>query len=160
MPWFVLYTKSRTEKVIAEKLRAMHVDVYCPMIKRQRVWSDRVKTVEEPLFRSYCFVRLKEHERPLVFSVPGFVRYLFSEGKPAIVRDCEIESIKTMLDEADHQLIETIPFTRGDKLTILSGAFQDTTGTIIRQNGKIVTVFVESMQAVLKVNITTNMITV
>ena len=160
MPWFVLYTKSHAEKIVAEKLRAMNVEVFCPLIKQQRKWSDRIKTIEEPLFRSYCFVKLKEHDRELVFSVPGFVRYIFSEGKPAIVRDKEIESIKTMLDEVDHHLIETHPFTQGDSLTITSGAFQDTTGTIMRQNGKIITVFVESMQAVLRVNITSNAVVI
>jgi transcriptional antiterminator RfaH len=155
MPWFVLYTKSRSEKMVAEKLRAMNVEVYCPLIKSQRQWSDRTKVVEEPLFRSYCFVRLQEHERSVVFGVPGLVRYLFWQGKPAIVRDTEIESIKSMLDEVDHQLIHAEPLKPGDQLMITSGAFQDSVGTIVRQDGKIVTVMLESMQMVLKVDLAT-----
>lgn len=155
MPWFVLYTKSRSEKMVAEKLRALNVEVYCPLIKSQRQWSDRTKVVEEPLFRSYCFVRLKEHERSVVFGVPGLVRYLFWQGKPAIVRDTEIDSIKSMLNEVDHQLIHAQPLRAGDLLTIKSGVFQDSVGTIVRQDGKIVTVMLESMQLVLKVDLAT-----
>ena len=80
MPWFVIYTKSKSEKLVANGLRNLGFDVYCPLRKVQRKWSDRVKIVEEPLFRSYCFVNLKEEERHLVYNVPGFVRYLFWYG--------------------------------------------------------------------------------
>ncbi|SOD91644.1 UpxY family transcription antiterminator [Spirosoma fluviale] len=158
MPWFVLYTKSRNEKIVAEKLRAKNIEVYCPMIKRPRQWSDRVKVVEEPLFRSYCFVRLEERQRHEVFSVPGLVRYLFWEGKPAIVRDAEIDSIKSMLADVDHQLIQIKPLRPGTQMTIKSGSFRDSTGTVIRQDGKIVTVVLESLQMVLKVDLTTTAI--
>ncbi|MFD2573299.1 UpxY family transcription antiterminator [Spirosoma soli] len=155
MSWFVLYTKSRNEKIVAEKLRAMDIEVYCPLIKTKRQWSDRVKTVEEPLFRSYCFVRLAEHQRHTVFGVPGLVRYLFWQGKPAIVRDSEIEAIKTMLNEVDHELIQTKPLKPGDQLAIASGSFRDMVGKVVRQDGKIVTVILDSMQVVLKVNLAT-----
>ena len=141
--------------MVAEKLRALDVEVYCPLIKSQRQWSDRTKLVEEPLFRSYCFVRLEEHERSVVFGVPGLVRYLFWQGKPAIVRDTEIDSIKTMLNEVDHQLIHTRPMKPGNQLTIQSGFFRDSVGTIIRQDGKIVTVMLESLQMLLKVDLAT-----
>ncbi|GAB3024986.1 hypothetical protein GCM10027185_25290 [Spirosoma pulveris] len=128
------------------------------MIKRPRQWSDRVKVVEEPLFRSYCFVRLKEQQRHEVFSVPGLVRYLFWEGKPAIVRDAEIDSIKSMLADVDHQLIQIKPLRPGTQMTIKSGSFRDSTGTVIRQDGKIVTVMLESLQMMLKVDLTTTAI--
>lgn len=158
MPWFVLYTKSRSEKIVAEKLRAMDVEVYCPLIKSQRQWSDRTKVIEEPLFRSYCFVQLKEHERSVVFGVPGLVRYLFWQGKPAIVRDAEIDTIKLMLAEVDHQSIQIKPLHPGSQLTIKSGAFNDSIGTVVRQDGKIVTVALESLQMVMKVDLTTTIV--
>lgn len=158
MNWYVLYTKSRNEKIVAEKLRAMAIDVYCPLVKHRRQWSDRIKTVEEPLFRSYCFVRLKEHERNLVFAVPGVVRYLFWQNKPAVVRDAEIDSIKTMLNEVDHRLIQVKPLKPGDQLAITSGSFRNLEGTVVRQDGKIVTVILNAMQVILKVNLATTAI--
>lgn len=154
MPWFVLYIKSRNEKIVAEKLGLKDIEVFCPMIKTTRQWSDRVKVVEEPLFRSYCFVQLKEHERHRVFDVPGIVRYLFWQGKPAIVRDAEIDSIKGMMNDVDHQLIHTKPLHPGDQLTVKSGSFRDSVGTVIRQDGKVVIVILESMQILLKVDLT------
>ncbi|WP_227687032.1 UpxY family transcription antiterminator [Spirosoma arboris] len=69
----VIYTKSRSEKLAAKELQQRGVEVYCPFRKVKRKWSDRIKTVEEPLFRSYYFVHLEEHERQAVYEVPGVV---------------------------------------------------------------------------------------
>ena len=101
MNWYVLYVQSRKEKKVAEMLQEMKVQVYCPHIKEIRQWSDRKKTIESPLFKSYVFVRLQDRERQLVFGVPGVVRYLFWLGKPAVVRDEEIQAIKK--DQATYQ---------------------------------------------------------
>jgi len=154
MPWFVLYTKSRNEKLVAEKLREKGIEVYCPLLKVKRKWSDRVKTIEEPLFRSYCFVRLNENERALVFDVPGVVRYLFWLKKPAIVRDSEIETIKEMLDTHDHQAIKVERYELKTPVTINSGAFANASGEVTGQQGSVLTIRLDSLGVVLKVDLT------
>ncbi|MBN8826701.1 MULTISPECIES: UpxY family transcription antiterminator [unclassified Spirosoma] len=153
MPWFVLYTKPRNEKQVAERLQAMAIDVYCPLLKTKRKWSDRIKLVEEPLFRSYCFVNLQEHERARVFTIPGAVRYLFWLKKPAIVQDTEISAIKLMLNDVDHNAIQIASFSPGDRLTIGSGGFANTTGKVIKQQGKIVAIQLDALQLIIKVDI-------
>ena len=153
MPWFVLYTKPRNEKLVAERLRGIEIEVYCPLVKKERKWTDRTKVVEEPLFRSYCFVNVADHDRDRVFAVPGIVRYLFWLKKPAVVRDVEIETIKLMLNEVDHNLIVVESFSPGDRLTVGSGSFIDVTGSVIRQDGKIVSIQLDSLQVVVKVDI-------
>lgn len=158
MPWFVLYTKSRNEKLVAEKLRKNNIDVYCPLIKTKRKWSDRTKVVEEPLFRSYCFVNLEEHERSRVFGVPGIVRYLFWQNKAAIVRDFEIDVIKLMLNDIDHSLIQIKSYKLGDQLTISSGSFADLSGEIVRQQGRIVTIKLDALQLYLTVDLSKTVI--
>lgn len=160
MPWFVLYTKSRSEKTVADKLTAMDIEVYCPLIKTKRKWSDRLKSVEEPLFRSYCFVRLEEHERHKVFTIPGVVRYLFWQKKPAIVRDIEIDAIKMMLNQVDHHLLTVRTFQPGDRLRIASGTFTDTTGQVIRKQGKAITVMIDALQLILTVDLSKTVVVV
>lgn len=160
MPWFVLYTKSRNEKLVAEKLRQQGIDVYCPLIKTQRRWSDRMKTVEEPLFRSYCFVNLPEAERNRVFAVPGIVRYLYWLNKPAIVRDHEIEIIRRLLNDFDHDCLHVGPVKPGDRLTITSGSFADFSGEIISQQGKVVSIMLDSLQLVIKVDLSKTLVAV
>ncbi|MGY8913899.1 MAG: transcription termination/antitermination NusG family protein, partial [Flavobacteriales bacterium] len=56
MKWYVLYVQTKNEKKVADRLRGMDVEVYCPVIKETKQWSDRKKTIETPLFKSYVFV--------------------------------------------------------------------------------------------------------
>ena len=158
MPWFVLYTRSRNEKLVAEKLRAKNIEVYCPLIKKERKWSDRIKVIEEPLFRSYCFVNLAEQERNQVFDVPGIVRYLFWLKKPAIVREAEIEAIRLMLNEVNHKLIVVRSFNPGERLKVGSGSFANFGGEVIRQDGKLVSIQLDSLQAVIIVDMSRTII--
>ncbi len=158
MPWFVLYTKSRNEKKVANTLREQGIDVYCPLIRVERKWTDRLQTVETPLFSSYCFVNLEEQERPRVFSVPGIVRYLFWLDKPAVVRDEEIEAIKRMLNEFDNRLIKMDTFSPADRVRISSGAFTDVEGGVITQQGKTLTIFVDSLQMMLNVDLSKTLV--
>lgn len=153
MPWFVLYTKSRNEKLVAERLHTRGIEVYCPMINVRRRWSDRVKMIQKPLFPSYCFVRLAEKERANVFGVPGVVRYLFWQKQAAIVRDVEIDAIRLMLNEIDNMLIQVKTYQPGDILHIGSGSFMDVSGTVVRQQGKIVTIILDAMQLMLTVDL-------
>ena len=63
LPWYVLYTKPRNEKKVAQRLSEAGYTVYCPLQKVRRRWSDRTKVVEEPLFTSYLFIQIEDHRR-------------------------------------------------------------------------------------------------
>ena len=160
MPWFVIYTKSRSEKLVAQKLREKGIDVYCPLITTSRRWSDRVKTVQEPLFRSYCFVNLAEPERNRVFEVPGVVRYLYWLQKPAVVRDQEIEAIRRMLNEVRPDQIQLRPFQPGDRLTIQSGNFADLSGRMLDSQGRVTRIMLDTLQMVIQLDLTTTWVSI
>ena len=98
MPWYVLYTKPRQEKKVADSLNAIGIEAYCPLVTVVKQWSDRKKKVQIPLINSYVFVNIEEHHREEVFKVSGIVRYLFWLGKPAVVRAIEIEALKQSLE--------------------------------------------------------------
>lgn len=98
MPWYVLYTKPRQEKKVADGLIAIGIEAYCPLVTVVKQWSDRKKKVEVPLINSYVFVHIEEHKRDAVFEVSGIVRYLFWLGKPGMVRAIEIEALQKSLE--------------------------------------------------------------
>ena len=129
MSWFVLYIKSRNEIKVTEQLQQLGIEAYCPLVTQVRQWSDRKKKVTVPLIPSYVFVQLEEKERELVFQVSGVVRYLFWLGKPAIVRDAEIEILQQWLqsDLEDAQVSSVQP---GDKMTITKGPFKGKEGIV------------------------------
>ena len=56
--WYAIYTRPRWEKKVYGMLMEKEVETYCPLNKVQKKWSDRLKWVEEPLFKSYLFVKV------------------------------------------------------------------------------------------------------
>jgi len=113
----------------------MGIEVYCPMVSEVRQWSDRKKIVNTPLFTSYVFVKLKEKDREQVFEVPGVVRYLFWLGKPANVKEDEIQTIRNWVEDDNVMEMTVADFSPGDRMTIPKGVFKDQEG-LIKDVGK------------------------
>jgi transcriptional antiterminator RfaH len=144
MHWYVLYTKPRNEKKVADGLHRLGMTAYCPLHTQIKQWSDRKKKVSEPLFRSYVFVQLPEERRQDVFQVPGVVRYLFWLGKPAIVRNEEIAVLQRGLSVLSVQVAVT-PLQPGQKITLTEGPFKGQTGTIQRLDKTRIQLALESL---------------
>ncbi|HEY9168434.1 MAG TPA: UpxY family transcription antiterminator [Lutibacter sp.] len=134
MNWYVIYTKPKYEKKVADRLEKSGIEVYCPMVTQIKQWSDRKKKVETPLIPSYVFVNIAEKNRNDVFDIPGVVRYLFWLGKPAIVRENEILALKESLKET-FSAVEISAYKKGDIINISEGPFKGKEG-IIKQVGK------------------------
>jgi transcription antitermination factor NusG len=135
MPCYVIYTKANNEKNVASLL-SKNFNVYCPLFDTIKQWSDRKKKVRIPLFRSYIFIFLDDYinQRNSVLSVPGAVRFLWWAGKPAIVREVEIEAIRNFLDEYKDVKI-SVNFNPGDVITIKEGPFRGHSGELISIRG-------------------------
>ena len=48
--WYAVYTRPKWEKKVAELLSRKRIENYCPLNKSIKQWSDRKKTIFEPLF--------------------------------------------------------------------------------------------------------------
>lgn len=150
MNWYVVYTKPKWEKKVAQQLIEKGIECYCPLITKVRQWSDRKKKIEVPLFNSYVFVRLAEAERNLVFQSSGAVRYLFWLGKPAIVRDEEINAIRKWLTTPDKYEISVSSLQVGDKVVLESGPFKSQEALVQQVNKNDYILVLESMGFVLR----------
>jgi transcriptional antiterminator RfaH len=151
MNWYVVYTKPKWEKKVAERLTQVGVECYCPLITQIKQWSDRKKKVEVPLFNSYVFVQLEEINRNTVFQVPGVVRYLFWLGKPAIVRDEEIRIIKKSLNDSNVTDISIAAMKVGDRIKLDSGAFSNQDAIVQEVSNTHYILVLESLGCVLKI---------
>ena len=150
MNWYVVYTKPKWEKKVAEQLRNKGIECYCPLITQVRQWSDRKKKVEVPLFNSYVFVQLPDSERNAVFQSVGVVRYLFWLGKPAIVRDEEISTIKKWLDPSEGNDVSVLSFQIGDSIKLDSGPFSNQKAIVQEVTNTHYVLVLESLGCVLK----------
>ena len=153
MNWYVVYTKPKWEKKVAEQLVQRGIECYCPLVTQIRQWSDRKKKVEVPLFNSYVFVRLEEKDRNLVFQSSGVVRYLFWLGQPAIVREEEITTIKNWLSMPDTYEVSVAALQVGDKIVLDSGPFQSQEAVVQEVNKNSYVLFLESLGCVLKMKL-------
>lgn len=150
MNWYVVYTKPKWEKKVAEQLKNKGIECYCPLITQVRQWSDRKKKVEVPLFNSYVFVQLPDSERNAVFQSVGVVRYLFWLGKPAIVRDEEISIIKKWLDPSEGNDVSVLSFEVGDTIQLDSGPFSSQKAIVQEVTNTHYVLVLESLGCVLK----------
>lgn len=144
MNWYVVYTKPKNEKKVAQQLEEIGITVFCPLKTVVKQWSDRKKKVQEPLFTSYVFVQLEDKDRAKVFEVAGVVRYLFWLGKPAIVQDKEIESLKQWLS-SDYKSIEIKNYTPGARIKIPAGPFIEQEALVKDCRGKKIYLQLESI---------------
>jgi transcription antitermination factor NusG len=149
LAWYVVYTKPRWEKKVAVLLTKKGIENYCPLNKVLRQWSDRKKIVEEPLFSGYVFLKTTAAEKWRIKEVDGILNYVHWLGKPAIVPETEIETIKRFLNEHQTVHISTTHFKPNDRVNILSGAFIDTQAKVIVQKGKHVILEIPSLQLTL-----------
>lgn len=148
-----IYTKPRSEKKVAERLSQAGLEIYCPLETTIRQWSDRKKKVSVPIFPSYVFLRILESDRKYVLMDPGVLNFVFWQGRPAIIRDEEIEAIKTFhsSDEIDSMRIEA--YHIGDVVDITSGSFRGMKGLVHEIGKKTVTFLVESLGVSIKLKI-------
>lgn len=140
--WYAVYTKARCEKKVADLLTRKQLESYCPLNHVERQWSDRRKLVQEPLFKSYVFVRIPERMQAMVRETEGVVNFVYWLGKPALINDDEIDLIKRFLREYRSADLEKVPVRRNDIVEI-------TAGPLIHQRGRILEVGKNKVKAVL-----------
>lgn len=145
LAWNVLYTKTKNEKKVFDRLSNLGIDAYCPCQRTLKQWSDRKKWVEEPIFKSYIFVKTPESEaqKLQILNTLGVVRFLYWLGKPAQVRQEEIDAIRSFLGE--HQSVESVSFDVGLKLNVKQGVLKGSEGVVLYQTKNEVVLRVEKL---------------
>ena len=143
--WFAIYTRPRWEKKVNNLLIQKGIEAYCPLNKVRRKWSDRIKVVEEPLFKSYVFLKIKDENRADVRMTNGVVNFVYWNGKPAIIKEKEILTIKKFLDEFEYVEAIKIDIKPEDRVLITSGPLMDQEGSVIEVKNKMVKVCIDSL---------------
>lgn len=143
--WFAVYTKPRWEKKVFSLLQQKGVECYCPINKIKRKWSDRIKTVEEPLFKSYVFVKVSEEGKTEVRMTAGVVNFVYWLGKPAIVKDKEIDAIKKFLSEYDEVSVEVTDIKVNQRVIINKGALKNYEATVLGVQKSQATLQIDSL---------------
>ena len=151
--WYAVHTKPRWEKKVASLLDNSNIVHYCPLNRVVRQWSDRKKVIHEPLFKSYVFVHISDNERPSVRKVQGVINFVCWLGKPAVIRDAEIEIIRQFLKDYKNVQIEKSSINMNDTVRIVRGPLLEQEGTVIQVMNNRVKVRLPSLGCVMSAEV-------
>jgi transcription antitermination factor NusG len=146
--WFVLYTSPRAEKQVAQRIKQQGMECWLPLHLCPRTWSDRIKMVEVPLFHSYIFVKCLEDQLYAMLKIYGVSRIVYYNGKPAVIRQQEIDAIKDFLQQSAYH-----PLLVGDEAEILVGLMKHVSGKVKRINKSCIVLYLEQLGATVIVNL-------
>ena len=156
--WFALTAKPRHEKSVALHLSTKGLESYLPLYRTRRRWSDRVQSVELPLFPGYVFCRFAYSSRLPVLNTPGVRSIVGYTNTPTPVADEEISRIRAI--QASGLPAQPWPYIQvGQRTRIEHGAMAGLEGVLIREKDALrVVVSVELLHRSVAVEIDRDMI--
>jgi len=156
--WHALYVRSRSEKKVLSQLEDMGFQAYLPQITVVKQWSDRRKKVEEPLFKSYVFVRSNDKEYISILNVYGVVRFVTFERKAVVVPENQILAIKKFVSDYEHgeefKMSNNEDLKVGQMVRIINGPMKGLVGKLEQiQNKRHLIVYIEVVGQFIPVHI-------
>lgn len=157
--WYLLYTNPRAEKKVGLELQKRGFEIFLPLQKTQKQWSDRKKWIEEPLFKSYIFI-FTELERSYfeILNIHGVVKFINFEKSPVIVDPREIELVKLLLGNIENIEVITkdllVSLNPGDEMEVVAGPLKGNSGKLVNRKGNgVLLIELSSIQQNLLVSI-------
>ncbi len=153
--WYALHTRSRHEKIVAQRLEEWGVTTFLPMITEVRRWSDRKKSVQLPLFGCYMFARFASSrtDRLRVLGIDGVLRLEGARGEGSPIPDEQVDAVRRLVESelpwASHPFLKI-----GQRVRIRSGALDGLEGILVSRNGdSTLVISVDAIQRSLSVRV-------
>lgn len=132
--WYALAVKPQHEFKVFEGLKSLdEIEGFLPTYRDKRIWSDRVKVLDAPLFPGYCFARFEYPGRRVpVLRVAGVKSIVGLGCVAAAVPDEEIFMIRTLVNSSFP--VRPWPFLRaGHRVRVGHGPLRGVEGVILEQ---------------------------
>ena len=136
--WYAVYTKPRCEKKVSALLTKKKIENYCPLNRMIQQVADRKKMTLEPLFPSFVFVYITEMQMAGVRQTSEVVNFVYWLGRPAVIKDVEVESIQHFVNEHTDVELEKTSVNISDLVRIVSGPSMEFEGNVVSiKNNKV-----------------------
>jgi transcription antitermination factor NusG len=109
--------------------------------------------IEEPLFKSYVFVKMADENRSSIRMTDGVINFVYWNGKPAVIKEKEILNIQKFLGEHENVSLVKIEFKQNDHVAVAAGPLMDQKGKVIEVKNKMAKVVIETLGYMLIANI-------
>jgi len=129
--WYAVRVRSNYERTVSTILSSKGVEQFLPTYRSRRIWSDRIKTMDMPLFPGYVFCRIPLDARNQIVTTEGVVGIVCAGRQPIPVDDTEIEAIRTIIQS--QAPAQPWPFLKiGQTVRINRGSMAGIQGILIR----------------------------
>jgi transcription antitermination factor NusG len=130
--WYALAVKHQHERRVGTVLHTRGLETLVPVYRTRRVWSDRVKDVELPLFPGYVFCQFTYLNRNALLNTPGVKKIVGFGSSPAPLEDREISAIQTVL--RSRFPVRPWPYLNpGDRVVVKRGALRGLEGVLLKE---------------------------
>jgi len=153
--WYAVYTRANGEKKLFDNLQEKNIECYLPKRKVLKVWSDRKKWIEEPLFRCYIFVKVSYKEFFEVLNTYGVIYYVSFGGRAQSIPESQINNIRNFLFQCDQEITLTYErIQKGVSVEVLHGSLKGIKGEVTSILGQTrLVIRVDSLNCSLYANI-------
>ena len=134
--WYAVYTNSRAEKRVSDRINEMGIETFLPLQKTLRQWSDRKKLVEKPLISSYVFVKAVPKEFFPIRTIDGVVKFIMIQGKPVAIPEQQITNLRILCGSDAKVRLSGDVYAEGDKVEVIVGSLTGLQGELIRVGRK------------------------
>jgi transcriptional antiterminator RfaH len=135
--WYLIYTKPCHERKVHARLSGINIQSLLPMQKTLRIWHDRKKFIDQPLFPSYIFVYLmNQKEYYDVMDLDGVLHYVRSGKEVARISKRVIENIMIIAEQGRELEVSDSYFEPGQQVMITEGPLTGLTCEIVQNNNK------------------------
>lgn len=153
LAWYAIHVKSRVEKTIADCLARKGFEIFLPVQKCRRRWSDRYKEIEIALFPGYVFGRFDPRDRLPILTTPSVFAIVGDSISLTPIPPEQMESVRRLT--VSGQIVEPCPFLKiGEKVSIERGPLAGVKGILTRiRNTWRVVVSVDLIQQSISVEV-------
>ena len=129
--WYAVQTMPRHEKKVSQDLTAKAIECFLPTVTTVRQWSDRKRSIVEPLFTGYVFARLAPDspDRITLLRSNGVVGLVGTRGVGVPIPENEIRSIQQIVESragyASHPFLSV-----GKRVRVRGGALDGLEGIL------------------------------
>jgi len=129
--WYALRVATRYEFRVSQQLALREIESFLPVRSVKRRWSDRMQTLEVPLFPGYLFSCFDVKSKVRVLNVPGVAQIVGHGSVPVPVSEEEIDAIKVLVASG----LELVPhpyLSAGQEIRIERGPLTGAAGVVLR----------------------------
>ena len=157
--WYALRVKSRYETLVSTSARSRGYEEFLPFYRARHRWSDRMKTVETPLFPGYVFCRLNAERRLPLLTIPGVLHLVGLGGTPLPIEESEIVAIQTAIQSK--MWPEPWPWLElGQRVRVIYGPLRGVEGLLVENRKQFrVVISVTMLQRAVAVEIERDWVT-